>query len=313
MVKGFSVAILIALLIFSVQFIFPKEKGLIRSFASPVSEFEVDQPPSYPTWNPKIPQVGGASTARLLMTSEAALAYDISTETLIFEKNSSQRLPMASLTKIMTALLGLEEGDDTRYRVSESAATVGENAMGLAEGEVLTLEELLYGLLLPSGNDAAEVIAEGSKYGREGFIAEMNKRAQELGMQDTNFTNPTGLEGDGEQYTTTLDLLKLTKVAMENPTFTKVVGTYEKELPATSSHKYYHLFNDTNLLTSYPGVKGVKTGFTWEAGLCLVTYLEHNDRKIIAVLLNSQNRRQEMKDLLDYSLLALGEIPPMHE
>ena len=314
MAKGIVVALVIALVLIVSQFLFQNDTSILGSYFSPVAESQEEQvPPSYPAWDPFIPEVGGVFTSRLVLSSQAAVSYDLTSDRLIFSKNSDERLPMASITKIMTAFLALEEGMNKSYTVSPRAASIGENAMGLTQGEVLTLEELLYGLMLPSGNDAAEVIAEGSRYGRDGFVNEMNKRAKQIGMNDTNFTNPTGLEGDGDQYTTTLDLLKITKLAMQNADFKKVVSTYEKELPATSRHKYYHLFNDTNLLTSYPGVKGVKTGFTWEAGLCLVTYLEHEDTKIIAVLLNSQNRRQEMKDLLDFSLLELGKTPPVHE
>lgn len=277
------------------------------------NEAEADlSSPVYPTWTPNMPQVGGVFDSRLVNTSRSALSYDLTSEKIVYSKNASERLPMASLTKIMTAFLVLEEDEGKLYKVHKDSL-VGENSMGLSVGEILTRDELLYGLMLPSGNDAAEVLAYGSKWGREGFVKEMNKRAKELGMNDTNFTNPSGLEGDGDQYTTTLDLLKLTKLAMENPTFAEIVGTYEKVLPYSENHKAFFLFNDTNLLTSYPGVKGVKTGFTWEAGLCLVTYLEHKDKKIIAVILNSQNRRQEMKDLLDYSLVELGETPPDHE
>jgi len=305
-------AVVIAAVLFTTQIVLNKTQifGPLTSINKAESEEEVS--PLYPTWSPNIPQVGGIFDSKLVNTSKAALSYDITNEKIVYSKNIDEKLPMASLTKIMTAFLALEEGIDKKYTVTKSAL-VGENSMGLTAGEVLTAEELLYGLMLPSGNDAAEVLAHGSKWGREGFVKEMNKRANQLGMHDTNFTNPSGLEGDGEQYTTTLDLLKLTKLAMENPDFRDVVGTYEKVLPATQDHKYYYLLNDTNLLTSYPGVMGVKTGFTWEAGLCLVTYLEHNDRKIIAVILNSQNRRQEMKDLLDYTLRELEETPPVHE
>lgn len=301
-------AIVIAGILFSLQIILKTSQiDLSRKAESE------EQAPVYPTWSPNTPQVGGIFDTKLVSTAKAAISYEITSEKTVFSKNAAEKLPMASLTKIMTAFLALEEPIDKKYRVSRRAAMVGENAMGLSEGEVLTLEELLYGLMLPSGNDAAEVIAEGSKYGRDGFIREMNKRAKQLGMNNTNFTNPSGLEGDGNQYSTTIDLLKLAKIAMENPKFREIVSTYEKVIPYSKDHKEFHLFNETNLLTSYPGVMGVKTGFTWEAGLCLVTYLEHNDKKIIAVLLNSQNRRQEMKDLLDFTLIELGEIPPHHE
>lgn len=265
-------------------------------------------------WRPKSDKEVTSTIDRPFLTTQSAISYDLTTGRLLYEKNGKEKSPMASLTKIMTAIVAFENIDvNSSIRVSKNAATVGENAMGLSEGEELSFEELLYGLMLPSGNDAAEALAQGSPMGRDNFIHEMNKKAEDLGLSNTHFTNPSGLEGDGAQYTTAYDLLVITKYAMENTLFLKVVGTYNHFIPATNKHKAYDLYNDTNLLTSYPGVKGVKTGFTFEAGLCLVTYLEHEGHTIIAVLLNSQNRRQEMKELLDYSLQAQGLKPPAHE
>lgn len=264
-------------------------------------------------WRPTTGDVDSvASEPRI--TARGAISYDLTTDTLIYGKDIDRRMPMASITKIMTAVIALETSPiESEYIVSAKAAAIGENSMGLTKGEILTLEELLYGLILKSGNDAAEVIAEGSPFGRDNFIYLMNKKAEDMGLANTRFSNPSGLEGDGAQYSTPYDLVVITKYALENPIFAEIAATVSKELLATNKHKYFYMFNDTNLLTSYPGVRGVKTGYTYEAGLCLVTYLEYEDRKIIAVLLNSQNRRQEMKDLLDYSLKSLGIKPPKHE
>lgn len=248
-----------------------------------------------------------------MITATAAISYDLTTNKFLYQKNPKKRLPLASLTKIMTAIVALENTKlDNELTVSREAASVGESSMGLSEGERYALDELLYGLILHSGNDAAETIARESRFGKENFIYLMNKMAEDLGLSDTRFTNPSGLEGDGKQYSTAYDLLVMTRHALENPTFTKVVSTVEYEIPYSSKHKYIYLFNETNLLTSYPGVKGVKTGYTEEAGLCLVTYLEHEGHRIIAVILASQKRREEMKELLDYSLRTLGEKPPPH-
>lgn len=262
-------------------------------------------------WYPSITPISDNDPPKL--TAVSALSYDLTGNKTLYSYNESQRVPMASLTKIMTAILAIENDDLTStYTVSKKAATVGENAMGLTAGEKITLSELLYGLMLPSGNDAAEAIAEGSKFGRDGFVYQMNKKAETLGLSNTYFTNPSGLEGDGNQYTTAIDLLILSRYAMKNPNFAKIVGTYEHEIPETKTHKYFFLRNDTNLLTSYPGVKGIKTGFTWEAGMCLVTYYEKDGVTLISVLLNSQDRRGEMKMLLDYSIKKLGKTPPLH-
>lgn len=247
------------------------------------------------------------------ITAAGAISYDLKDDKLLYAKNMETRLPMASLTKIMTAVIALENMDLTKeLKVGKEASEIGENSMGLSEGEILSLEELLYGLILHSGNDAAETIARSSLFGRNNFVYLMNKKAEDLGLTNTRFTNPSGLEGDGQQYSTVYDLLVMTRYALKNLTFAKVVSTVEYEIPYTKDHKYIYLFNETNLLTSYPGVKGVKTGYTLEAGLCLVTYLEYEGRKIIAVLLNSQSRREEMKELLDYSLRTLGINPPPH-
>jgi serine-type D-Ala-D-Ala carboxypeptidase (penicillin-binding protein 5/6) len=262
-------------------------------------------------WQPHT-QLIASSIKKPEITATSAISYDVTSEQLLYERDMKKRVPIASLTKIMTAIIALEnEPLDKEYSVSE-AAIVGENTMGLTVGEKLTLEELLHGLILHSGNDAAETIAMGSKFGRENFLYLMNKKAQELGLSDTNFTNPSGLEGDGNQYSTVYDLLVFTRYALENPDFKRIVAAVEYEIPENENHKYFYLQNQTNLLTTYPGVKGVKTGFTDEAGMCLVTYLDFRGHHIIAILLNSENRRQEMKDLLDYSLKTLGIEPPLH-
>lgn len=247
------------------------------------------------------------------VTAKTALIYDLTTDKTIYFKNPKERLPMASLTKIMTAIIALEnQRPDDRYLVLESDL-VGENAMGLTSGEVLSLRELLYGLILHSGNDAAEVLARNFPGGRLAFIQAMNDKAKALGLSDTSFTNPSGLEGDGQQYSTAHDLLVITKYALSKfPTFNDIVATPSYQIYYTQTHKAFYLENETNLLTSYPGVKGVKTGYTPEAGLCLVTYLSYQGHKVIGVLLGSDNRREEMKELLDFALKSQGIKPPPH-
>lgn len=264
-------------------------------------------------WRPRIPRVGGVPSSGPELTAISAISYDLSTDKLLYGRDIERRLPLASLTKIMTAIVALESIPyNARIEVTADAL-VGENSMGLVEGEELPLHELMYGMMLPSGNDAAEAIANGSPYGRENFIYMMNKKAEDLGLSNTRFTNPSGLEGDGTQYSSAYDLLVMSRYALQDERFAEVVSTVEHTVPASSTNHEYYLYNETNLLTSYPGVKGVKTGYTYEAGMCLVTYLEYKGHKIIAVVLNSSNRRQEMKDLLDYSLRRLDVEPPPHD
>lgn len=310
--------ILFVLALLTVVFILNNKQTNASSIISPIprilSTFVPKNVEDKSFWKPNITIVYATGAEKPVLSAASALSYDLSADKLLFSKNINERLPIASLTKIMTGVVGLENNNiNKKITVSKYAATIGDNVMGLATGEQLTLEELLYGLILPSGNDAAEAIAEGTELGRENFIFLMNKKAEDLGLSDTRFTNSSGLEGDGNQYSSAYDLLVITKYALENETFRKVVSTVEYEIPQSASHKYFYLYNDTNLLTSYPGVKGVKVGYTDEAGLCLVTYLDYDGHKIIAVLLNSHNRRQEMKDLLDYSLRTLGVTPPPHQ
>lgn len=264
-------------------------------------------------WQPK-DVLGTSDTTDLGFSARSALSYDLATNTLLYTKNSEEQEPMASLTKIMTAIVSLEHPkSDNQYLVREQSL-VGNDSMGLSAGEVLTLQDLLYGLVLNSGNDAAEVLADNFPGGRHAFIAAMNEKVRALGLSHTHFTNPSGLEGDGDQHTTVYDLLVMTQYALSHfPMFRSTVATVQIDIPATPTHKEYALFNETNLLTSYPGVKGVKDGYTPEAGLCLVTYLDYKGHQILAILLGSDDRRGEMKQLLDYSLKKEGITPPVHE
>lgn len=246
------------------------------------------------------------------ISAKSALIYDLTDEKLLFSKNPDQILPMASLTKIMTAVIALESAKkDDKYIVFENDL-VGENSMGLSAGEKVSLKELLYGLILLSGNDAAETLANNFEGKRENFVIAMNNKAKALGLRNTHFTNPTGLEGDGNQYTTAYDLLVITNYAMQFPLFKEVAGTFIYNIPYSENHKAFYLENGTNLISSYPGVVGVKDGYTPEAGLCLVTYLNFKGHKIIGIILGSDNRRDEMKDLLDYGLKIQNITPPPH-
>lgn len=288
-----------------------------KILASPIPDFlnknKNSQVSTIDLWFPFLSEVFSNSKNKPQVSAKAALVYDLSDNKILFDKNSKARLPMASLTKIMTAVVAIEnKRSDDRYTVYKENL-VGENVMGLTSGEVLSLENLLYGLILNSGNDAAEVLAANT-LGRQEFVSAMNNKAKSLGLKNTNFTNPSGLEGEGNQYTTAYDLLVIARHALANyPLFVKVVATYEYHIPYTWDHKAFDLYNETNLITSYPGVKGVKDGYTPEAGLCLVTYLDYKDHKLIGIILGSENRRQEMKDLLDYSLNSLGIVPPPHD
>ncbi len=294
---------------------FSKEKeAIVSPLPNFLTVFANDQVSTLNLWFPTVEMftMNSSGIKSPSLSAKSALVYDLAIRKVLFSKNQDLKLPMASLTKIMTAIVALESPKkDNKYLVAKESL-VGENSMGLTEGEVLTLEDLLYGLMLLSGNDAAEVLANNFPKGRQEFIIAMNNKAKALGLKTTNFTNPTGLEGDGDQYTTAYDLLIITKYALQFPLFKEVSKTFKHSVPYSENHKAFYLQNQTNLISSYPGVAGVKDGYTPEAGLCLVTYLEYEGHEIIGIILGSDNRRQEMKDLLDYSLKIQNISPPPH-
>lgn len=307
----FFIALLGLVYIVSGQNFFKQKIVLSSPLPDFLTFFKNDQVTTLGLWFPLLSHAEDKDNVqRPEISAKSVLVYDLTTNKILFEKNPSEKLAMASLTKIMTAIITMENyKEEDRLRVGKEDL-VGENSMGLEAGEMLALKDLLYGLILLSGNDAAETIARSFPGGREDFLTAMNNKAKSLGALNTNFTNPSGLEGDGWQYTTAYDLLIMTKYAMNFDLFRQVVSTVDYFIPASQSNKEFNLYNETNLLTSYPGVKGVKTGYTSEAGFCLVTYLDYADHQIIGIILGSDNRREEMRELLNYSLKTLGVDPP---
>jgi len=260
--------------------------------------------------NDWFPKLDGSNLADApLLSAKSAILVDYDTAEVLYGKEPRAKLPSASIVKVMTALVALENAKTgTVYTVSEKAAKVGEDSMGLTAGEKLKLSDLLYGLMLPSGNDAAVTISEGVAGSEDAFVSKMNREAKALGMDDTKFINASGLDEDGEdQYTTVYDLAVLAHFIWDKyPEFRKVTSTYNYTIDATSEHKSFDLYNDTNLLTTYPGVMGIKPGFTWDAGWCLMTIAKNGGKTLIGVELASGDRRGEMKGLLDYGFGKYG-------
>lgn len=243
------------------------------------------------------------------ITAKAAYFVEINSGEVLYQKNPSKKLPIASLVKIMTAILSLENKNwDDRILISQKAALMEPDHMRLQAGEILTVKELLYGLFLVSANDAAEALAEEVVVNREEFIDQMNKKALQLGMKDTLFINPSGLQEEGrEQYSTAYDVVLMSRYAVKNlPGLLEISSTPHIILPQTETHQDYDLYSGINLLTTYPGVKGLKTGFTPEAGLTLITFAQKEGKGVLGVLLASENRREEARELLDYSFKKLG-------
>lgn len=228
-------------------------------------------------------------------SANAAVVMEQTTETVLYEKNADEKLPQASTTKIMTALLVLSlAAPEDNITVSPSAAAVEGSQLGLAEGDTLSVRDLLYVLMLKSGNDAAEALAEGLCGSVNAFVEKMNETARELGLSNTLFQNPHGLPAENH-YTTARDLARLTAAALESEEFCKIVSTKQAKL----TYKNMVISNSNRLLGTCDGVFGVKTGFTKKAGRCLVTAAERKGVRLICVTLNDGNDWQDHSNLYD--------------
>ncbi len=234
------------------------------------------------------------------MMAPAAALLDVDTGRWLYVKNADLRLPMASTTKIMTAILAIEFGRlNDLYTVSEDAATVGGTSMGLRAGERVSLHDLLYGLMLPSGNDAAVTIAEGVAGSQIAFVHMMNARARDLGLTNTHYMTPHGLDEPGH-FTSARDLAIVARRAMQLPLLRKIVNTRTIVIRATRTHHTYDLQNINYFIDWYPGATGVKPGWTPNAGICLVEAVNRNGRHLIGVVLDTPNLYTDIRDLFDY-------------
>jgi D-alanyl-D-alanine carboxypeptidase (penicillin-binding protein 5/6) len=245
------------------------------------------------------------------ITAEAAFFVETTSGEVLFAKNADEQLPIASLTKIMTAIVALEKMPlDKEVLISESAAGMEPDKMFLEKGEKLTVEELINGLFLVSANDASEALAESTTGRREEFLQMMNTKAKHLGMKNTHFINPSGLQEDGiSQYSTALDVSLMAHYAIANfPFLLDITKEPHIYIPENGVHSSFDLYSGINLVSTYPGVLGFKTGYTPEAGLTLVTVARREGKEVIGVLLGCTNRRDDAKRLLDYSFQKLGMV-----
>lgn len=232
-------------------------------------------------------------------SAKAACVLEMQTGRVLFESGMHQRLPMASTTKVMTALLAIEQGDlSSEVTCSENAFGVSGTSIYLALGETLTLEEMLLGLMLSSGNDAAVAISEHIGGTTEQFIAMMNARAKEIGAVNTHFANPHGLPND-DHYTTAYDLALIAREAMGNATFRQLVSTERASIPWEGRTYDRQLKNKNRLLSSYPGATGVKTGYTSRAGRCLVFGANREGMEVVGVVLGCADWFDEAERLMD--------------
>lgn len=223
------------------------------------------------------------------MSAQNAIVMEADTGRVLYEHNAYDKKSIASTTKIMTAIVVLENCNlEDVVTVSYNAATTEGSSMYLKPNEKITVENLLYGLMLNSGNDAATALAEHTSGSVEKFAVLMNEKAKEIGMVNSSFANPHGLDNENH-YSTAYDMALLTKHAMENDKFREIVGTKQKIIKEPEIEKYKYLTNHNKLLTMYEWCKGVKTGFTKKSGRCLVSYAEKNGVKLITITLNASD------------------------
>jgi len=232
------------------------------------------------------------------LTARGIIVIDADSKAILYQRNPDLKLLPASTTKIMTALIVLDQYDLSDTVTIGSIDTDPIN-MELEVGEIITIENLLYGLLVGSANDAAIALAQHHPQGQSGFIIAMNQKAKDLHLSQTQFTNPVGFDDFGH-YTTVHDLALLTAHALENHRFKKIVSTINLTVSDIDNTIIHELENINQLLGQVPGLDGVKTGFTQLAGECLVTSTKRENHHLITVVLNSQDRFQESASLINW-------------
>lgn len=240
------------------------------------------------------------SNTKFKVNARCAIALDKESGTVLYEQNAYELVPMASTTKILTSLIAIEQGDlDKKVTISKKAASIRGSRVGYKVNEVITLKELIFGLMFKSGNDAAIAIAEELGGSIEGFSEIMNHYARGIGILDSHFESPHGLDSSNH-YSSAYDLAILTAKGMEYDLFREIVGT--KQI-SKDKYKFTRDYNNINkILWRIPGANGVKTGSTGQAGKCLVSSINNNGKDIIIVVLNCPDRWNETEKIYNYVL-----------
>ena len=244
--------------------------------------------------------VSVSKAVELKVTAKSAVLLEASTGRVLYQQNAYEKMPMASTTKIMTALVALENGrlDDTVV-VSPNASGIEGSSIWLSAGEKMSLSDMLFGLMLASGNDAALAIAEHIGGTVDDFVDMMNRKAMEIGAYNTNFVNPNGLPADNH-YTTAYDLALISAYAMQNKAFCQIVETQYKTLP-WEGHEWDRVVKNKNkILWNYEGGNGIKTGFTEAAGRCLAAAAQRDNMQLVSVVLSAPDMFNDCMMLLDF-------------
>jgi D-alanyl-D-alanine carboxypeptidase len=240
-----------------------------------------------------------------IIDATSSIAVDLNSGEILYEKNPHKKMQIASITKLMTVLVVLEENKlNEVVTVSSNAASTEGSTMYLRTGEQIAVENLLYGAMIPSANDAAIALAEHNAGTVEAFVEKMNKKAKSLGLLNTHFSNPVGLD-NSENYSTSYDLAKLGGYIYQNQFVRHSAKLREIEVKSITGDYVHKLESTNDLLDSYLNIKGLKTGHTEGAGLCLVGIAENNTgNEILTIVLNSPARFTETKILTDWVLKA---------
>ena len=250
------------------------------------------------------------------VSARSAILLEMTSGEVIYQKNADERLPMASTTKIMTALVALENCDVSHtVTVSPDAVGIEGSSVYLFSGESISMQDLLYALLLSSANDAAAAIAIEVGGSIEDFAAMMNQRAASLGLENTHFTNPHGLY-DEQHYTTARELAVIANEAMKHPTFARIVATYKWTSQMAFGNAERLFVNHNKLLLRYEGACGIKTGYTKRSGRCLVSCAERDGTRLLCVTLDAPDDWRDHSSLFDYgfslyetrTLCEVGEL-----
>lgn len=237
------------------------------------------------------------------ISATSSILVDAQSGQILYEKNAHERRSIASITKIMTGIITLERVKlDEVVTINKSASQVGESELSLQAGEKMTVQNLLYGLLLQSANDAGTALAEYISSSVSTFAELMNRKALSIGARDTHFANPHGLY-DKNHYSTAYDLAMIARYCLKDKTFAKMVATKDYTIPRPARHLLSTVKNHNQLLWQYPYANGIKTGFIRQAGHCLVSSASKNGVQLIAVVLNSPSADacfKDSKNLLEY-------------
>ncbi|MEG1437117.1 MAG: D-alanyl-D-alanine carboxypeptidase family protein [Oscillospiraceae bacterium] len=253
--------------------------------------------------------VFSSNVEALDVSAKSAVIIEANSRNIIFEKNAHEKLPMASTTKIMTSLITLEAGiPNDVFRPTDEMLMVEGTSMGLLAGDTVTVKNLVYGMLLSSGNDAANCAAIKVGGNLQNFAKIMNKRAKIIGMDETNFVTPSGLDAK-EHYSTAYDMSLLGAEAIKNPDFREICSSKSARISFGNPPYMRMLSNHNNLLNTYPYAIGIKTGYTKKSKRCLVSAAQKDGVMLVAVTLNAPNDWNDHKEMFDYGFSQYSSVP----